>query len=159
MGAEYDFETVLRFTDMACFTDVVQRIRPHNPDDSLREKFDYSIKERGLNLSPGERQRLALARGFLACQSKDIVLLDEPTSSTDANTGMRIHENFVRGFSDKTILSATHQLHLLPFFHRIFFVDDGKIVATGTLDELLLHCPGFQALWRRYHEHRHETST
>ena len=159
MGAEYDFETVLRFTDMACFTDVVRRIKPQNPGDGLREKFDYSIEERGLNLSPGQRQRLALARGFLACQSKDIVLLDEPTSSTDAHTGMRIHENLIREFSEKTIISATHQLHLLPFFHRIFFIDDGQIVATGTLDELLLHCPLFQALWRRYHERRCEAAS
>src|SRR3989344_1550243 len=87
LGAEYDLDFVRRFTDMACFTDVVE---------NLPKKFDSSIKEKGVNLSGGEQQRLALARGLLACHHKEIVLLDEPTSSLDVATDIDVHKNIFR---------------------------------------------------------------
>ena len=94
MGAEYDIDLVRQFTDMACLTDVIE---------NLPRKFDSSIKEKGVNLSGGQQQRLALARGLLACHNKDIVLLDEPTSSIDSVNEMQIHRNIFRAFAGKTI--------------------------------------------------------
>ncbi|MCR4279467.1 MAG: ABC transporter ATP-binding protein/permease [Candidatus Zambryskibacteria bacterium] len=148
MGADHDIEFVRCFTDMACFTDVVER---------LPKKFDSSIKEKGVNLSGGEQQRLALARGLLACHDKDIVLLDEPTSSLDAATEMRVYRNIFREFQDKTIVSSVHRLHLLPMFDHIYMFSGGRIIASGTLQELLTTCPEFQELWHQYHEHKDET--
>ncbi len=138
LGAEYDLEHVRFFTEMACFTEVVEGL-PHG--------FHSSIKEKGVNLSGGQQQRLALSRGLLACHDKDIVLLDEPTSSLDAITEMRVYQNIFREFSGKTIISSIHRLHLLPLFDRICMFEDGKIIATGTLDEMLLSCPAFMSLW------------
>ncbi len=138
MGAEYDMDFILKFTDMACFTDVAM---------ALPKKFDSSIKEKGVNLSGGQQQRLALSRGLLACHDKDIILLDEPTSSLDAVTEIKVYENIFRGFRGKTIVSTIHQLHLLPLFDRICVFDNGKIVASGTLPELLTSCPVFVSLW------------
>jgi ABC-type multidrug transport system fused ATPase/permease subunit len=143
LGAEYDPAFVQRFTDMACFTDVV---------DGLPHGLDSSIKEKGVNLSGGQQQRLALARGLLACHDKDIVLLDEPTSSVDTANEMRIYQNIFREFTGKTIISSIHRLHLLPLFHRICFMSGGQIVASGSLNELLSACPEFQGLWEQYHE-------
>lgn len=147
LGAEYELEFVRRFTDMACFTDVVE---------SLPRKFDSSIKEKGVNLSGGQQQRLALARGLLACHDKDVVLLDEPTSSLDTGTEMKVYRNIFQEFRDKTIISSIHRLHLLPLFHRIYLFGDGQIVASGSLSELLSQCPEFEELWRKYHEHQNE---
>ncbi len=138
MGAEYDKDFVLQFTDMACFTDVVE---------CLPKGFESSIKEKGVNLSGGQQQRLALSRGLLACHDKDIVLLDEPTSSLDTITGIAIYQNIFRGFKEKTIISTVHQLQLLPFFDRICIFDNGQIIAFGTLTELLTSCPKFISLW------------
>lgn len=138
MGAEYDLDFVLKFTDMACFTDVVL---------GLPKKFDSSIKEKGVNLSGGQQQRLALSRGLLACHDKDIVLLDEPTSSLDTITEIKVYQNIFRGFKGKTIISTVHQLHLLPLFDRICVFDKGEIIASGTLVELLASCPKFVSLW------------
>lgn len=147
LGAEHDMDSVRHFTDMACFTDVVEK---------LPRKFDSSIKEKGVNLSGGEQQRLALARGLLACHDKDVVLLDEPTSSLDTSTEMRVYRNIFREFRDKTIISSIHRLHLLPMFDKIYMFCGGRIVASGTLQDLLATCPEFQELWRQYHEHKDE---
>jgi ABC-type multidrug transport system fused ATPase/permease subunit len=144
MGADYDMQFVRRFTDMACFTDVVE---------SLPKQFDSSIKEKGVNLSGGQQQRLALSRGLLACHDKDVVLLDEPTSSLDASNEMRVYKNIFREFLGKTIISSIHRLHLLPLFDRICMFEDGKIIASGTLSELLTSCPQFEALWQQYTDH------
>jgi ABC-type multidrug transport system fused ATPase/permease subunit len=138
MGAEYDLGFVLKFTDMACFTDVVE---------NLPKKFESSIKEKGVNLSGGQQQRLALSRGLLACHDKDIVLLDEPTSSLDTITEITVYQNIFREFTGKTIISTIHQLHLLPLFDRICVFDKGQIIASGTLTELLTSCPKFVSLW------------
>jgi ATP-binding cassette subfamily B protein len=145
MGAEHELDFVRRFTDMACFTEVAE---------ALPKKFDSSIKERGVNLSGGEQQRLALARGLLACHDKDVVLLDEPTSSLDTATEMKVYRNIFREFRDKTILSSVHRLHLLPMFDKIYMFGNGRIIASGTLQELLATSLEFQKLWRQYHEHR-----
>jgi len=141
MGAEYDMDFVRRFTDMACFTDVVE---------SLPKKFDSSIKEKGVNLSGGQQQCLALSRGFLACHDKDIVLLDEPTSSLDSVNGMKIYQNIFREFQGKTIISSIHQLHLLPLFDRICLFDKGQIIADGPLNLLIALSPTFFEMWKQY---------
>ena len=145
LGAEHEMDFVRRFTDMACFTEVAEGL-PH--------KFESSIKERGVNLSGGQQQRLALARGLLACDDKDIVLLDEPTSSLDTATEMKVYQNIFKGFQGKTIISSVHRLHLLPLFDRIYMFDGGRIIGMGTLDELLTSCPPFQKLWKEYHKHK-----
>lgn len=141
MGADYDMSFVRKFTDMACFTDVVE---------NLPKQFKSSIKEKGVNLSGGQQQRLALSRGLLACHDKDIVLLDEPTSSLDTMTEMKVYRGIFQGFRGQTIVSSIHRLHLLPLFDRICMFEGGEIIASGTLSELLSSCSQFEALWQQY---------
>jgi ABC-type multidrug transport system fused ATPase/permease subunit len=140
LGAEYEIGTVKYFTDLACFTEVVEK---------LPLQFNTSMKERGVNLSGGQQQRLALTRGLLACQDKDIVLLDEPTSSLDGLTEMRVYQNILKEFADKTIISTIHHLHLLPLFDKIYVFDQGKIVGCGSLQHLISSHSKFQELWRK----------
>ena len=143
LGVEHEMGDVRRFTDMARFTEVVER---------LPKKFDSSIVEKGVNLSGGEKQRLALARGLMACEDKSVILLDEPTSSIDLVNEMQIHKNIFGGFTDKTIISSVHRLHLLPLFDRIYFFTDGKISCSGTLSELIAESEEFRTLWMHYSE-------
>lgn len=138
MGAEYEMDFIRRFTDMACFTDVVE---------SLPRKFESSIKEKGVNLSGGQQQCLALSRGFLVSHNKDVVLLDEPTSSLDYSNGMKVYQNIFREFKGKTIVSSVHQVHLLPLFDRICVFEKGRIIASGTMLELFSSSREFRYVW------------
>jgi len=145
-GADRDMDLVTRFTDMTCFTDVAL---------ALPKGFASSIKEKGVNLSGGEQQRMALARGLLAChvdEKKQILLLDEPTKSLDAILEAEIYRRIFQAFGNMTIISSLHNLRMLPMFDRIFMFEDGKIVGMGSFEELLGSCPEFQALYRSYNE-------
>jgi ABC-type multidrug transport system fused ATPase/permease subunit len=141
LGVDYEDKEVETFTEIASFTDVVAR---------LPNGLESNIVEKGVNLSGGEKQRLALARGLLASKDKDIVLLDEPTSSVDFHNELKIYENIFSNFPDKTIISSIHRLHLLPLFDNIFFFKDGKIVARGNLLQLKENSKDFQELWEKY---------
>ncbi len=141
IGIDHSMTEVRRFTDMARFTDVAER---------LPKKFDSSIVEKGVNLSGGEKQRLALARGLMASEHKAILLLDEPTSSVDFRNEMHIYENIFKQFKQKAIISSIHRLHLLPLFDRIYVFERGKVIASGSFTELLDHSQAFQKIWEKY---------
>ena len=142
VGVAHPPLVVKKFTDMARFTDVAER---------LPKKLDSFIFEKGVNLSGGEKQRLALARGLMACIDKAIVLLDESTSSVDTKNELDIYQNIFREFKDKTIIASVHRLHLLTMFDTIYYFKGGKILASGTLHELLASSEEFQELWEKYH--------
>ncbi|MGD9275935.1 MAG: ABC transporter ATP-binding protein [Candidatus Pacearchaeota archaeon] len=120
-------EDLNKMIDMAQFTKVVDR---------LEKGLNTNVLEKGVSLSGGEKQRLALARGLLAAKNSDIVLLDESTSSVDSLNEMKIHENIFKEFKDKTIISSIHRLHLLDKFDRIYLFDKGRVIAEGTYAEL-----------------------
>ncbi len=128
-----------KVVSMAQFEKVLKR---------LPQGLRTNVLEKGVSLSGGEKQRLALARGLLAAKRSDIVLLDEPTSSVDSMNEMRIHDNVFREYKDKTILSSIHRLHLLNKFDYIYMFDKGRIVAEGTLSEMKKN-PKFIRILRR----------
>ncbi|NPE27016.1 ABC transporter ATP-binding protein [Methanococcoides sp. SA1] len=131
---------ILKATQMAQFQNVV---------DQLPKGLDTGVQEKGVSLSGGEKQRLALARGILAAKDSDIILLDEPTSSVDSVNEKKIHDNIFKEFKDKTIISSIHRLHLLDKFDYIYMFDKGRVVGQGTLEELKSN-PKFMSIWRKY---------
>ncbi len=132
-----DLQEVIK---IAQFKEVVER---------LPNKLQTNVLEKGVSLSGGEKQRLALARGILAAKNSEIVLMDEPTSSVDTMNEIKIYENIFREFKGKTIISALHKLHLLKNFDYIYVFDKGNIVAKGTLQELK-RSPLFKKIWDKY---------
>jgi len=147
VGVKHKLAFVTKFTDLASFTQVVNR---------LPKKFQSSIVEKGVNLSGGEKQRLALARGLLASVDKEIILLDEPTSSVDFKNELLIYQNIFREFLDKTIISSIHRLHLLHLFDCIYFFKGGKVIASGTLKELISNSEEFKTMWDKYRKQHKE---
>lgn len=141
LGVDYSDREIKKYTDMASFSDVVKR---------LPNKLESNIVEKGVNLSGGEKQRLALARGLLASKEKEIVLLDEPTSSVDFHNELKIYENIFSSFPKKTVISSIHRLHLLSLFDEIFFFKNGRIIAHGDLKYLQENSPDFVSLWEKY---------
>jgi ABC-type multidrug transport system fused ATPase/permease subunit len=137
MGIDYPDEYLSRFIKMASFDEVI-RLLPRGLDSSLVEK--------GVNLSGGQKQRLALVRGLLASENKDFVLLDEPTSSVDMVNELNIYKNIFDEFKGKTIISSVHKLYLLPLFDVIYFLKEGKIIASGNFQDLKKESKEFQHL-------------
>ncbi|MBI5411791.1 ABC transporter ATP-binding protein [Candidatus Peregrinibacteria bacterium] len=109
-----------------------------------------NIAEKGVNLSGGEKQRLALARGLLIASSNDILLLDEPTSSLDARNERAIYEKILAEYGDRTIVASVHRLHLLPLFDYVYLIDGGKVLEHGSLPELIDKKSAFADLWQSY---------
>ncbi|MFA6024081.1 MAG: ABC transporter ATP-binding protein [Candidatus Gracilibacteria bacterium] len=116
----------------------------------LPRGLDTNIKEKGVNLSGGEKQRLALARGIFAAKDSSFVLLDEPTSSVDTKNEVKIYESLFEHFKDRCIISTIHRLHLLPEFDKIYLFEQGELKAEGSFDDLLKHYPPFQKMWAVY---------
>jgi len=114
----------------------------------LPRGLESSIQEKGVNLSGGQKQRLALARGILAAKESDVVLLDEPTSSVDPKTEALIYQCLFEAFSGKAMVSALHRLHLLHAFDYVYVLEQGRVVAEGTLEHLRIESREFQELWR-----------
>ncbi|XP_023742688.1 ABC transporter C family member 10 [Lactuca sativa] len=103
------------------------------------------IGERGVNLSGGQKQRVQLARALY--QDADIYLLDDPFSAVDAHTAASLFKEYImEALSSKTVLLVTHQVDFLPAFDDILLMADGKIIQTGTYDQLLNTCKEFQNL-------------
>jgi len=121
--------------------------------DKLPNGLDTNVMEKGVSLSGGEKQRLALARGLLAAKKSEIILMDEPTSSVDSLNEMRIHEQVFEEFKNKTIISSIHKLHLLDKFDYIYLFSEGKIIGHGTFEELKNN-PVFNKMWRRYNREK-----
>ncbi|MCU0381446.1 MAG: ABC transporter ATP-binding protein/permease [Chitinophagaceae bacterium] len=138
LGLPHSPEEIDRLCQQVHFSDVVIQ---------LPKGLQSHIVEKGVNLSGGQKQRLALARGVFAARDSDIVLLDEPTSSVDPKTELRIYEELFREFSNKAMVSSLHRLHLLRYFDYIYVMDKGRVVAEGSLQALLKDSPVFHELW------------
>ncbi|CAD6954568.1 unnamed protein product [Tilletia controversa] len=97
---------------------------------------ETEIGEQGVNLSGGQKARVSLARA--AYYDADIVLLDDPLSSSDPLVGRHLMHKCIMGFmGGKTRLLVTHQLWALPLVDRIIVVDNGRVVEQGTYSDLL----------------------
>ena len=112
--------------------------------------LNTNVMEKGVSLSGGEKQRLALARGLLAGNNYNFILMDEPTSSVDSHNEYHIYEQVFAGYPDKTIISAVHRLHLLRLFDYIYYFKDGRVIAQGAFEELLERSQEFKMLWENY---------
>jgi ABC-type multidrug transport system fused ATPase/permease subunit len=93
---------------------------------------------------------LALARGILRVPGKDILLLDEPTSSLDPLTEKQIFAGILHTFSELTVITACHRLALVPMFDRIIYIKDGRVEEVGSFPELRAAGRAFSAAWADY---------
>lgn len=120
----------------ACFYDYVM---------SLPDKYDTIIGEGGVNLSGGQKQRLAIARALL--KDCKILLFDEATSALDNITQNEIQESIDNISKDYTIMIVAHRLSTIMNCNRIYMLDKGKIVDSGTHKELLKNNKAYQKLY------------
>lgn len=112
---------------------------------TLPDKYDTLVGEGGVTLSGGQRQRLAIARALL--KKTEIILFDEATSALDNETQKEIQEAINNMKGEYTILIIAHRLSTVINSDRILFIDDGKVIASGTHDELMKSCDEYKHLY------------
>jgi ATP-binding cassette subfamily B protein len=130
--------------------DIQSAARLANADSFIRalpDGYDTIVGERGVTLSSGQRQRIAIARA--AVRPSPILILDEPTTGLDEENKSAVAEALERLAHGPTTLIITHDLRLCANAHRILFLEDGKIVESGTHEELMNMGQRYAALFTR----------
>jgi ABC-type multidrug transport system fused ATPase/permease subunit len=107
----------------------------HDFIERLPDGYDTRVGERGLTLSGGQRQRIAIARAFLA--DPRILILDDATSSVDASTEAAIKDALREVMAGRTTIVIAHRLSTIALADEILVLEDGRVAAHGTHDELL----------------------
>ena len=116
-------------------------------DHRGRTGYDAHLGERGVTLSGGPRQRIALARAIL--KDAPILVLDEATSALDSEVEASIQDALSRVMDGKTVLAIAHRLSTLPEMDRIVVMDAGRIVEEGPHEVLLAKGGLYAKYWQR----------
>lgn len=117
----------------------------HDFIESLPEKYATIVGERGLKLSGGEKQRVAIARTIL--KNPAILIFDEATSALDSNSEKRIQAELKRIARNRTTLTIAHRLSTIADADQILVMDHGRIVERGTHQQLLAASGAYAQMW------------
>lgn len=117
----------------------------HDFIESLPEKYETIVGERGLKLSGGEKQRVAIARTIL--KNPAIVIFDEATSALDSNSEKRIQAELKRIAKNRTTLTIAHRLSTIADADQILVMDHGRIIERGTHQQLLAINSQYARMW------------
>ncbi len=130
--------------------EAARRADAHRFVIELENGYDTVIGERGYTLSGGQRQRIAIARTLLA--NPRILVLDDATSSLDVKVEQQIHDALRTLFEGRTTLIIAHRLSTIALAQRVVLLEQGRIVADGTHEELLRSVPAYAEILTREEE-------
>lgn len=137
-GQKYDDEEVFE----AC-----KRVNIYDFIVSLKDGFDTVVGERGVKVSGGEKQRIAIARALL--RKPDIIIFDEATSNLDSYNESIIQESMNQLSNQCTLIIIAHRLSTIKDVDYIYLLENGKIGEQGTHDELIAKKEKYYSLWNR----------
>jgi len=138
--------------DEARLVEVAQAANAHDFIMRLPQGYDTLVGERGVILSGGQRQRISLARALL--KDAPILILDEATSSLDTESERLVQQAIDRLMKGRTVVVIAHRLSTIRHADRIIVLDGGRVVQTGTHEELLAQGGLYAELYRMQFETR-----
>ncbi|WP_195556570.1 ABC transporter ATP-binding protein [Anaerotruncus colihominis] len=140
MGKPYATrQEVMRALENAQCTDIIEK---------LPNGIDTIIGTKGVYLSGGEQQRIAIARVML--KDSPIIILDEATAFADPDNEAKVQTAFSRLSRGKTVIMIAHRLSTVVHADQIYVVKDGEIAESGTFDELIRQNGIFNGMWNNY---------
>jgi len=126
--------------DFDSIVEAAKQANAHNFIMELPLQYDTIVGERGITLSGGQRQRIAIARAVL--RNPAILILDEATSSLDAESERLVQDALDKLMKGRTTFVVAHRLSTIRKAGKILVINQGKIAETGTHDELMMNTLG-----------------
>jgi len=131
-------EEIKRACDFAAATEFIEK---------LPNSYETIIGENGIRLSGGQKQRISIARAIL--KNSPIILLDEATSSLDADSEQKVQNAIINLTKNKTTLVIAHRLSTIIRANKIIIIDQGELIESGTHDELLKNSVIYKNLYSK----------
>ena len=131
----------------ASMDEIIQAAKAAGAHDFIEQTsdgYDTVVGERGYTLSGGQRQRLGIARALIVDPS--ILILDDATSAIDVKIEAKIHKSLIKLLNKRTTILIAHRLSTINLADRIFVLDEGEIIASGTHEELLRDEPRYSEI-------------
>ena len=116
----------------------------HDNIAEFQQGYDTVLGERGVTVSGGQKQRISIARALM--RDAPILILDDSVSAVDTKTEKTILENLRETRRGKTTLLIAHRITTIEKMDKILFIDDGKLAAAGSHEELLNTCPAYRKM-------------
>ncbi len=113
--------------------------------DGLEDGYNYEVGERGNNLSGGQKQRVSIARGLV--RKPEFIVFDDSTSALDLATEARLHKALKEKMQGVTTIFIAQRVASARHADKIAVIDNGKLVALGTHDELINNSPIYQDIY------------
>ena len=133
-----DFKDIKKACDYAAATEFIEK---------LPNKFETTIGENGIRLSGGQKQRISIARAIL--KESPIILLDEATSSLDADSEQIVQNAITNLTKNRTTLVIAHRLSTIHNADKIFVLKNGEIIDSGKHGKLIDNCEEYRSLYQK----------
>jgi len=127
--------------------EVAKKVQAHDFIKDLPDGYETRVGEEGVKLSGGQKQLVSFARAMLA--DPDVLILDEATSSVDAYTEAMVQDAMDELLKDRTVLMIAHRFATLDKADRICVLEDGKLVESGSHEELMSESDIYRELYER----------